>query len=233
MVRDGGGSAALPLTLAILAVLLCVGTLWIRGRPGLMVLAAGLFTGLVALAAGLNTEWVSGLDVSVADWFDARRTPRREVDASGVFGYLGRPVHVLMPAVGVGALLSLRARSAAPVLCITGGVGVGVVVEAAFKAVVGRTVTTGPLVDYLHSYPSGHVTGAAALLGTIAVCLGVGRGAAIRAAAALLAVAGVLAVAVLALYTGAHTFSDVVGGALLGGSIVAAAAAVVGCRSAA
>ena len=50
---------------------------------------------------------------------------------------------------------------------------------------------------------------------------------AVRTALALLVVASAGAVAVLALYTGAHTFSDVIGGMLLGGAIVALGAAAV------
>jgi undecaprenyl-diphosphatase len=93
--------------------------------------------------------------------------------------------------------------------------------------VIGRTATTGPLVDYPHSFPSGRVTGTAALLGTIAVCLGVERGRAVKTTPAALVVATVVFVAVLALYTGAHTFTDVIGGMLLGGAIVALGAAVL------
>lgn len=192
-----------------------------------ILLSVGLFAALGLLAAAVNTDWAVGLDTGVAEWFDGQRTPRREVEADGVFGYLGRPIHVLVPAMVFGALLSWRARSVMPGLCVVGGVGAGAVLEATLKAVVGRTATTDPLVYYQHSYPSGHVTGAAALLGMIAVCLGVGAGRGVRAVLAGAAGAGVLSVAVLALYTGAHTCTDVIGGLLLGGAIVAAGAAVL------
>ncbi|MGI9125810.1 MAG: phosphatase PAP2 family protein [Mycobacterium sp.] len=196
-----------------------------RGRW--ILLAAGLFAGLVALATALNSEWAANLDTSVTDWFDAHRTRPRRLEADGVFGYIGRPVHVLIPAVLLGSLLSWRVRSVIPGLLVTFGVGLGAAVETTFKALVGRTATTLPLVDYPHSYPSGHVTGTAALLGMIAVCLGAGRGRATRTALALMAVAGILFVAVLALYTGAHTFTDVIGGMLLGGAICSLGAAVL------
>jgi undecaprenyl-diphosphatase len=197
------------------------------GRGGWLALAAGLFTALAVLAAGINADWLAALDTSVADWFDAHRSRRRDQQAAGVFGYIGRPVHVLVAAMVCGTLLSIRARSAMPVIGVTGAVGLGVVVEQTFKAVIGRTASAGPLVDYPHSFPSGHVTGTAALLGTIAVFLGVGSSRTVRSALAVLVAAAVLAVAVLALYTGAHTFSDVIGGMLLGGAIVALCAAGV------
>ncbi|MFM9032988.1 MAG: phosphatase PAP2 family protein [Mycobacterium sp.] len=195
---------------------------------GLLLLAAGLFAVLAAGAAAINTDALTNLDTSVAEWFDAHRTRRRDVEAMGVFAYLGRPVHVLSVAVVVGSLLSVRARSAKPVMLVAGGVGLGVAVEQTFKALIGRTATTQPLVEYPHSYPSGHVTGCAALLGMIALCLGTGRGRAVKTVLALLVGVSVLFVAGLALYTGAHTFTDVIGGMALGGSILALGAAILG-----
>ena len=198
------------------------------GRLPLVLLAAVLFALLAALAFGINADWLATLDTSVANWFDIHRSRRRDLEATGVFGYIGRPVHVLIPAVVFGVLLSMRARSAMPAICVTGGVGAGAAIEGTLKAVIGRTATTGPLVDYPHSFPSGHVTGSAALLGMIAVCLGAGRGRAAKATLAVLVVAGVLFVAGLALYTGAHTVTDVIGGMILGGAIVALGAAALG-----
>ena len=197
------------------------------GCGGGFALAVGLFTALAVLAVGINADWLAALDTSVADWFDAHRSRRRDQQAAGVFEYIGRPVHVLVVAAVCGTLLSFRARSAMPLIGVTGAVGLGVVVEQMLKAVIGRTASTGPLVDYPHSFPSGHVTGTAALLGTIAVFLGAGANRAVRTALAGLVVTAVVAVAVLALYTGAHTVSDVIGGMLLGGAIVALGAAGV------
>lgn len=200
-------------------------TLFGGRRLRLILLAMGLLAGLAALAAGINDAWASGLDTWVLDWFDAHRTARRDREDGRLFAYLGRPTHVLVTALVCGAALSARWRSPLPVALITGAVGVGVVVEQTLKAVIGRTATDLPLAHYAHSYPSGHVTGAAALLGSIAVCLGIGLGWAARAALAGLVSVCVVVVAFLALYIGAHTLTDVVGGMLLGGAIVALCAA--------
>lgn len=208
-------------------ILFTVATLT-RGSRSLVLLATGLAGLLIALALALNTEWCTGLDAFVADWFDTHRTRRRDAEAGGVFGYIGRPLHVLVVAAISGTLLSLRAGSVLPALLVTGGVGLGAAVEGTLKAVIGRTATTAPLEHYQHSYPSGHVTGSAALLGMIAVCLGAAAGRTARTVLATAAVSGVVFVAFLALYTGAHTFSDVIGGMLLGGSIVALGAVALG-----
>lgn len=215
------------IALIALAALAFVAALVRRGRAGLVLLAVALLSLSGALALGINSDSMQTLDTSVADWFDSRRTRRREQRADGIFGYLGRPVHVLIPAVVIGGLLSARRRSLMPVALVTGGVGVGVAIEGTLKAIIGRTATSPPLVDYPHSYPSGHVTGTSALVGMIALGLGAGSSRAVQRTLAALTLLVVVFVAYLALYTGAHTFTDVVGGMFLGGAIVALGAAAM------
>lgn len=193
----------------------------------MVLLAAGLLGLLAFLAMHINDHRVAGLDVFLEDWFDAHRTRRREAAASGIFGYIGRPEHVAIVALAFGAPLSLLLRSALPLVCVMGSVGVGVAAEEVLKAVIGRTAGTGPLVEYPHSFPSGHVMGTTVVLGTIAVCLGVRANGFVRELLVVVVMAGVAAVSFLALFTGAHTFSDVIGGILLGGALVALTAAVV------
>ncbi len=207
-----------------------------KARGGLLMLSAALFAVLLILALQVDADWVTASDDAVERWLDAHRSERWRVKADSAFGYLGRPLHVATAGVAGGTLLALRARSVLPLALVTGGVGAGVLVEETFKSVFGRSEATlaalhdGSLTDYAHSFPSGHVTGAATLLGMIAVCLGVGRGAAARAALAAVVVAGVLCVAFLALYSRAHILSDVVGGMALGGAIVSLGAALTATR---
>ena len=101
------------------------------------------------------------------------------------------------------------------------------------KALVGRSLPPDApadwsvLADYSHTYPSGHVAGSAALLGTIAVISSAGRALSAKATLAVLVVTTVLSVAGMALYVHAHLFSDVIGGMLLGGAVVTPGTAFV------
>ncbi len=201
--------------------------------------SASLLSALAAMAVGINAEWLAALDVSVETWFEAHRSRRGLIDAKGIFRFVGSPAHVVSAAVVCGTLLSLGKRSATPGFLVVGGVGFGVVVEQVFKAMVGRTSTAvaelqgrihgrSDLLYFEHSFPSGHVTGSAVFLGMIALCLGSGRGRAVKVALEVPVLAGVLFVAFVAVYAEAHTFSDVIGGMILGGVIVSLGAAVLG-----
>lgn len=205
-----------------------------RGWLALALLSIGLFTALVALATGVSTDWVEWLDTTVANRFATPDSHRSIAVADAAFAFIGDPKGVAIVAAICGGLLSLQARSVVPVVLVVGAVAAGVAVEHLLKAIVGRTVEatvsgqhSSLLLDYPHSYPSGHVAGSAALLGTIAVILGVGHSRAVRAALAVLVVICVLSVALMALYVHAHLFSDVIGGMFLGGGVVSSAAAVL------
>lgn len=223
------------MTALILVALLLAGcAIFSRGPLGLAFLAAGLLAALAVLAVGINAEWVANLDAAVETWFGTERSRRWQVDAAEIFGFVGRPANVAIAATVCGALLALQARSVLPAVLVIGGVGAGVLIEQTLKALIGRTATAvaelqdKPLLVYQHTFPSGHVTGSAALLGMIAVCLGARRGRVAKAVLAGLVVAGVLFVAFITLYARAHTFSDVVGGIILGGAIATLGAAVLG-----
>ena len=186
------------------------------------------------MALGINAEWLAALDVAVETWLEAHRSRRGLIDAKGIFRFIGSPMHVVSAAMVCGMLLSLAKRSAMPGVLVVGGVGFGVVIEQALKAMVGRTSTAvaelqgqRDLLYFEHAFPSGHVTVTAALLGMIAVCLAVGRSRAVRIALTVLAVAGVLFVAFVTVYSKAHVFSDVIGGLILGGAIVSLGAGVL------
>ncbi|KDF01891.1 hypothetical protein Y900_023900 [Mycolicibacterium aromaticivorans JS19b1 = JCM 16368] len=212
-----------------------------RQRFALVLLAAGLFGALAYMAAEINSWWMTALDTSVWNWFDAHRSHNRRGDSTGIFDYIGQPIHVAVAGLVSGTLLAVNARSIMRLVAVTGSVGAGAVLEQALKHIVERTpenlaqLRDGSMLDwsdldYMNSFPSGHVTGAATLFGTIAVCVGVGRKHAAKAVISSVAAIGVLAVAWLALYVRAHIFTDVIGGMLLGGALVALSAAAITSR---
>ncbi len=226
-------------TLTIAAAAFAVAAFARRGRVGLILLSAALSSVLAIMAVQINAEWMTALDTSVWNWFDAHREHRGQGDSAGIFSYIGRPVHVAVAGVVSGTLLALQARSVMRAVVVIGTVGAGAAGEQILKHLLERTpanlaqLRNGSAVDwsqidyYAHSFPSGHVTGSATLLGTIAVCLGIGRSRAVKITAAVLAGTGVVFVAILALYVRAHIFTDVIGGMVLGGALVALGAAVL------
>lgn len=200
-------------------------------RLAAALLVAGLLTALTGLAIGVHTHgWVTGLDAVTTSWFVAHRSAGFDVAASAITD-LGSPAATAITGLICAALLSWRARSVIPGVVVIGTVAAAALANIALKAVVGRPRSPAELQlppDADHSFPSGHVLGTAALLGMIAVCVGVGRSRTVRAWLAGSVVAGVLVVGVTRLYLGAHWLTDVIAGAVLAGVFVTLGAAVFG-----
>jgi undecaprenyl-diphosphatase len=216
----------------VIALALLAGAARARGTMALVFAAFGLLAALLAVASVISTEWIERLDLSVAEHFGAHKSRKTTMIADSIFGYIGRPEGVGITAAAVGTLLSIRARSAFPVILVMGAVAASVTIEHVLKATLGRAVHaslehSSLLLDYIHSYPSGHVAGSTALLGTIAVVLGRGVRRKTKRMLAGAVVVCVLSVAIMALYVHAHLFSDVVGGMFLGAGVVALAAALL------
>jgi undecaprenyl-diphosphatase len=225
-------SIVITLVAVVAALVLLASAARARGTRALVFLGAGLLAGLLALAGVIGTEWVERLDLSVAEQFGAHKSRKSTMVADSIFGFIGRPEGVGITAALVGALLSVRARSVVPVVVVMGAVAAAVAVEHALKATVGRTLhgaleNSSLLLGYIHSYPSGHVAGSAALLGTIGVVVGRGRPLKIKRMLASVVGMCVLAVALMALYVHAHLLSDVIGGMFLGGAVISLGAALI------
>lgn len=218
--------------LIVAAIFLGDSTLSSQPRRAAALRVAGLLTALTGLTIGIQTHgWVTRLDASTTSWFIEHRSVRFDAAAS-VIADLGSPAATAAAGLICGAVLSCRARSVIPAVVVIGTVAAAALAETALKAVIGRPRTPAELqlpIATDHSFPSGHVTGTAALLGIIAVCVGAGRSRTVRAWLAGSVVAGVLVVAVSRLYLGAHWLTDVAGGAVLAGLFVTIGAAVFRC----
>lgn len=196
-------------------------------------LAGGLLAALVLLGLVVSFGWVEGIDAAVSNRVGDHKSHHTTVVTDAIFKFIGDPVGVAIAAAVFGGLLSLRTRSVVPIVLVMGAVAAAVTVEHTLKALIGRVIPPDApkqwavLAEYVHSYPSGHVAGSAALLGTIAVISSIGRDRSTKVKLAVLVVAFVLSVAVMALYVHAHLFSDVIGGMFLGGAIVTTSAVVM------
>jgi membrane-associated phospholipid phosphatase len=192
---------------------------------------AGLLTVLTGLVLAVHRPgWVPELDTATTSWVVAHRSMRFDV-AALVITDLGSPVATAAAALICAALLSWRARSRVPGIVVIGTVSAAALASTALKAVVDRprpplqwqlVLETDP------SFPSGHVTGTAALLGITAVCVGMGRSRTVRAWLAGGVVTGVLVVAATRLYLGVHWLTDVTAGAILAAVFLTIGAAAFG-----
>jgi membrane-associated phospholipid phosphatase len=206
-----------------IALLLVTGALVGDRKRAAALVAAGLLMAFTALAIGVHAHgWVTAYDAPTASeigkaihrshGLDEASLTTARLDSSAVIAAAGL--------IG-GALLSWRARSVRPGVIVIATVGAATLAETAIKAVVDRPLTqaevlASPLLSTEHHpFPSGHVAGTGALLGIIAVCIGVGQSRTMRALLAAFVVTGVLIVAFSRLYLGYHWLTDVVGGALL------------------
>lgn len=215
-------------TVLTATALLC----WARVGPG--PLCAGLSALLVVMIAHLDGRWMMSLDASVESWAAAHRSSGLRAVASWVFDAMANPIVFVTVMVICSAVITRRARSLVPASTLVAAVVLTAVIETALKATVGRVAPTvaglqdpeelriyGPILRFVHSFPSGHVAGTAVFIGLVSVMLGSGRSFAVKARLWTLATVGVGFVGLLAVYVRAHTLTDVLGGMTLGAAMVA------------
>lgn len=223
-------AAGTTLTVVVVAALLLGGRVFSAHRhvaAGMR--AAGVLAGLTGLARGvLDHDWLMGVDMLTTSWLVAHRSPGLTV-AAMVITDLGSPITIAAAALLCAALLSWRARSLIPAAVVIGALAAAWSASTMLKMVVARPRP--PLGLHLvpasdPSFPSGHVTGTATLLGIVAVTVGAAASRTLKAWLAALVGVAVLLVAASRLYLGVHWLSDVIAAALLGAAVVITADAV-------
>lgn len=172
--------------------------------------------GIVAHTARAGTV----VDHRVLDWFVAQRNAALTGVATLITD-VGSPAAIAALAVVAAVLIWARTRAAGTAIAVVATVGLASAASTVSKALVGShrpPAAVQLLTETDHSYPSGHVTGTAALLGILAIVVGTRTGQVVG----LLVCAAVatLVVAATRLYLGVHWLTDVAGGLLLGSASV-------------
>ena len=194
---------------------------------GIGVLAAFVLSFLVSRVYDAVTEadGVAALDLPALHAAMSLRSPLTNGVAATVayvFGPIGMP---LMAAVAC-VLLAVRRRSWTPViLIVAAGIG-SLLMTIAGKDIIQRhrppLADAIPPFEYSPSFPSGHTLNAVVIVGIVAYLLILRRRtAAARAATIVITVVVAVGVGLTRLLLGAHWFTDVLAGWLLGGAWLA------------
>jgi membrane-associated phospholipid phosphatase len=196
--------------------------------PAVRPLAIGLLAVCVVVAVLLGTLFAHH---TRASWLDARVDPRLKASLGGhraILKFLVDvadpiPVAVMTTALFLGCLATRRWRAA--VFVAVPVPVAGALTEYLLKPLIDRTLVGGL------SFPSGHTTGIIALAGTVAVLLinpiRPRLPVAVRVLLALAALLTAAVVAVALVTLGLHYFTDTVGGAAVGTSVVLATALII------
>jgi membrane-associated phospholipid phosphatase len=189
--------------------------------------AAFLMSFLVSRVYDAVTErdGVAGLDEPILHAAIALRSPGVDAVAAAVavlFGPVGMPIM----AVAALAVLSVRRRSWTPAILIAAA-GIGsLLMTVAGKDIIGRSrpplSEAIPPFEYSPSFPSGHTLNATVIAGAVGYLLWLRRHAiAARIAALTIPIVIAVAVGVTRVLLGAHWFTDVLAGWLLGAAWLA------------
>lgn len=224
------GGATYFAALVIASFLLSARVLATHRYVALGLRVAGLITALTALTLGINSHgWATRLDTATTSWLVTHRSLGLDVAATVITDF-GSPVATAAAGVVCAAVLSWLARSVVPGIVIIGTVGGADAASTALQAVVDRPrppLQWQAVLETDPSFPSGHVTGTAALLGIIAVVVGMDRARATRAGLTVTVITAVVLVAATRLYLGVHWLTDVTAGAILAALSVTLGAAVL------
>ena len=185
------------------------------------VLAALAFSGLAWDVVGHHG--LARSDPHVTAWVVAHRTGWLTSILS-VVTWLGSVAVIIPVAAIVAIFFAWQRRQWGPLALLTAAIAGAAASYTLIKAAVGRPRPP-PAIWIGHfagaAFPSGHATQSVACYATLAVILGAGRSARIKAALWTAAVLIALIVGASRIYLGAHWLTDVLGGYALGSFLVA------------
>jgi membrane-associated phospholipid phosphatase len=183
----------------------------------------GLLFGVTVLALQASGGgWLTGVDHSVTAWMVAHRSPGMDHVALAVSTALGPLELALLTAAGAFAV-GVKSRSGLCGLTVLVTVGGAGTLCWLIKLLVARgrpPLANQETLETDYSFPSGHVTGTAALMGILAVAFGLAANRVVKGLLAAMAVLAVSAVALSRLYLGVHWLTDVTAGLLLAMAVV-------------
>ncbi|MEA2521334.1 MAG: hypothetical protein QOI81_980 [Actinomycetota bacterium] len=179
---------------------------------------AGTLIGVLVYMVRKHTGLV-GWDLQVADWADTH-SGTGSTKVLEVFTQFGATVTIVVLSVIAAIYGYLRWKGPSVVLYILAVVGGQLLISNAIKAAVARArPDIHPLAGFSGpSFPSGHTTAAAATFAALALVIGRGKSAKVRAMLGGTAVGIAIAVGCSRIFLGVHWLSDVIAGLALGWS---------------
>ncbi len=196
----------------------------------LAVVVTGVLFGVIVYMIRRNSGMV-GWDLRVASWAGDRGTSR-STRVLELITDLGSTVAIVLVSVATAIYGYRRWHRSSVVLYLTLVVAGQSVIANVIKAAVTRArPAIRPLASYSGaSFPSGHTTAAAATFAALALVLGRGKSAKVRAVLGGVAAAIAVAVGCSRMFLGVHWLSDVVAGLALGWSWFAISTVAFGGR---
>ncbi len=213
---------SMPLLVLIVVMCAAAAVAWtvVRRAPRLALVASIASLAVVAIAlvvAALSVRGPLGIDTSAAAWAH-RHATATTTDILSRLTDVGQPSTVLVLAVVLGVVETVRTRSLVSVAFLVAVVGGNALLTTIIKNAVDRArpdldpiaATLGP------SFPSGHSSWSAAFFAAAALLLARGRSARVRGALAGAAAALAVGVATTRVLLDVHWLSDVAVGLTLG-----------------
>ncbi len=212
--------------LAMAAILVALGmVLRTRGDRAVAAIFSALgyaVTVLVLALAVRSNGWLTGADAPVAQWFVDHRSHALD-ELATLITTAGGPAETAASGLLLAVILVWRTKRYGPALVLLATVGSASMLCTIVKMIVGRQRPPQSIQLMLEtdfSFPSGHVTGTAALALMLALLAGIHRSRGARALFLGIALAVIVAVACTRMYLGVHWLTDVVAGAHLAAGAV-------------